>query len=138
VLVPFPYGSTLIATARAGFPATLDCSDDHNIEPEELANLHAAVATFNTIISARANTRGWAYFNPNVAFAALRADPNQVAVFPNPAATNCNGVGASGSPFGLAFSCDGIHPSTATHHLIAQTLVQVINAKYGSAIPPVP
>jgi phospholipase/lecithinase/hemolysin len=138
VLVPFPYGSTLIGTARAGFPATLDCSDDHNIEPAELANLHATVAGYNAVISARATARGWAYSDPNLAFAALRADPTQVAVFPNLAATSCNGIGASGSPFGLAFSCDGIHPSTASHHLIAQSLVQAINAKYSSAIPAVP
>jgi len=138
VLVPFPYGFALIGAAAAGSPTTLDCADDHNIEPGELANIHASVAAYNAVISNRASTRGWAYFDPNTAFAALRADPNQVAIFPNTAATSCTGSGASGSPFGLAFSCDGIHPSTATHHLIAQTLVQAINAKYGSAIPAVP
>ena len=137
VLVPFPYGFGLIAQAKGGASVTLDCTDDHNIEPVELAGLHAAVAGYNAMISSRATTRGWAYLDPNVALAALRADPNQVAIFPNTAATSCNGT-ASGSPFGLAFSCDGIHPSSATHRLIAQTIVQVINAKYGSNIPAVP
>ncbi len=137
VLVPFLYGFTLIATAQAGFPSTLDCSDDHNIEPAELANLHATVAAYNTFISARATARGWAYLDPNVALAALRADTSQVKPFPNTTATSCNGS-ASGNPFGKAFSCDGIHPSSATHRLIAQTIVQVINAKYSSLIPAVP
>ena len=137
VLVPFPYGFTLIATAQAGSPTTLDCSDDHNIEPAELANLHATVAAYNTFISARATSRGWAYLDPNVALAALRADTSQVKPFPNTTATSCNGS-ASGNPFGKAFSCDGVHPSSATHRLIAQTIVQVINAKYSSAIPAVP
>jgi hypothetical protein len=137
VLVPFPYGFAKIDSSLAGAPTTLDCSDDHNIEPAELANLHATVAAYNTFISARATARGWAYLDPNVALAALRADTSQVKPFPNTTATSCNGS-ASGNPFGKAFSCDGIHPSTATHHLIAQTLVQVINAKYSSAIPAVP
>ena len=136
VLVPFPYGFTLIATAQAGQPTTLDCSDDHNIEPAELANLHATVAAYNTFISGRATSRGWAYLDPNIALAALRADTSQVKPFPNTTATSCNGS-ASGNPFGKAFSCDGVHPSSATHHLIAQTIVQVINAKYSSAIPAV-
>ena len=135
VLVPFPYGFALIGAAAAGSPTTLDCSDDHNVEPGELANLHATVAAYNTMISARATTRGWAYFNPNAAFAALRADTTAVRIFPNPATTSCNGSYPSGSPFGTAFSCDGIHPSTASHLLIAQSLVQTINAKYSSAIP---
>jgi len=61
-----------------------------------------------------------------------------VRIFPNPGTTSCNGSYPAGSPFGTAFSCDGIHPSTTTHHLIAQTLVQAINLKYSSAIPAVP
>jgi hypothetical protein len=138
VLVPFRYGFGLIGAAQAGASVTLDCSDDHNIEPAELANLHATVAAYNAFISGRATARSWAYLDPNVAFAALRADTNQVKPFPNTAATNCWGANAAGKPFGLAFSCDGIHPSSATHRLIAQTLVQVINATYSSAIPAVP
>jgi hypothetical protein len=137
-LVPFPYGFGLIAVAAQGTPVTLDCADDHNIEPAELANLHAAVAAYNALIAGRATARGWAYLDPNPAFAALRADTTQVRIFPNAGATNCDGSYPAGSPFGTAFSCDGIHPSTSTQRLIAQTLVQVINATYGSAIPAVP
>jgi len=134
VLVAFQYGFGLIGKAAAGVPDTLDCTNDHNIEPAELANLHATVAAYNAVISARATTRHWAYLDPNGPLAALRGDTTQVRIFPNTAATSCNGT-AAGSPFGLAFTCDGIHPSNATHHLIAQLLVQTINATYGSAIP---
>src|SRR5207253_10324038 len=61
--------------------------------------------------------------------------PGQFAPFPN--------IGnpppdCSTNTFGLAFSCDGIHPSAATHRLIARKLVRAINQKYGSAIPAVP
>ena len=134
VLVAFQYGFGLIGAAAAGVPDTLDCANDHNIEPGELANIHATVAAYNAVISARATARQWAYVDPNGPLATLRGDTTQVRIFPNTAATSCNGT-ASGSPFGLAFSCDGIHPSNATHHLIAQVLVQTINATYGSAIP---
>ena len=134
VLVAFQYGFGLIGAAAAGVPDTLDCTNAHNIDPAELANIHATVAAFNAVISARATARQWAYLDPNGPLATLRGDTTQVRIFPNTAATSCNGT-ASGSPFGLAFSCDGIHPSNATHHLIAQVLVQTINATYGSAIP---
>jgi hypothetical protein len=134
VLVPFQYGFGLIGAARAGATVTLDCLDDHNIEPGELATLHATVRSYNDTIGARATARGWAYLDPNAALAALRADTSQVAVFPrtppDPAAVT--------APFGKAFSRDGVHPSAATHKLIANTLIQVINAKYGAAIPAVP
>src|ERR1051325_864976 len=134
VLVAFQYGFGLIGRAAAGVPDTLDCTNDHNIEPAELANIHATVAAYNGVISARATARHWAYVDPNGPLATLRGDTTQVRIFPNTAATSCNGT-ATGSPFGLAFTCDGIHPSNATHHLIAQVLVQAINATYGSAIP---
>ena len=138
VLVPFQYGFGLIAQARGGATVTLDCTDDHNIEPTELANLHSTVAAYNAAIAARATARDWAFLNPNVALAALRADPAQVAPFPNTAATSCWGANAAGKPFGLAFSCDGVHPSAATHRLIAQILRDSINVHYGSKIPAVP
>jgi hypothetical protein len=38
------------------------------------------------------------------------------------------------TPFGTALSRDGIHPSTSTHRLVANALIQAINAKYGTDI----
>lgn len=134
VLVPFRYGFGLIGAAQAGVADTLDCTNDHNIEPGELANLHATVASYNNTISARATTRGWAYFDPNVALATLHADTSQVAIFPHAPPDTASVT----RPFGKAFSRDGVHLSAATHKLIANALIQVINAKYSSAIPVVP
>jgi hypothetical protein len=138
VLVPFHYGFELIGQASAGASVTLDCLDAHNIEPDELANIHATVAAYNTVISDGATARGWPYVDPNVALAGLRADPAQVAPFPNFAATSCSGVGAAGSPFGLAFTCDGIHLSAATNKLVANGLIQVINFAYGTSLQAIP
>src|SRR5256886_6276860 len=47
VLVAFQYGFGLIAAAAAGGPDTLDCPNDHNIEPAELAKLPATGAAHN-------------------------------------------------------------------------------------------
>jgi GDSL-like Lipase/Acylhydrolase len=133
-LVPFRYGFGLIGAAQAGVADTLDCLDDHNITPSELANLHASVAAFNSHISSQAASRGYAYIDPNPLLAQLRADTTQVAIFPHgppdPRAVT--------QPFGAAFSRDGVHPSGATHKLTANALIQAINAKYGTSLAPIP
>ena len=133
VLVPFPYGLGLIGLAQAN-PATtytLDCSVPQVIVPRELVVFAQRAAAYNAFDSTEAAARGWAWVNPNPTLDSVRAVAGQVAAFPNSAAA------CSGSPFGLAFSCDGVHPSTATQRLIAKKLVQAINAKYSSAIPAV-
>lgn len=133
-LVPFRYGFGLIAAAQAGATDTLDCLDDHNITPSELANLHATVAAYNAHISSEATARGYAYADPNPLLAVLGADTNQVAVFPHPPPDPRNVT----APFGLAVSRDGVHPSAATHKLVANALITAINAKYGTSLAPIP
>ncbi|HMG17328.1 MAG TPA: SGNH/GDSL hydrolase family protein [Gemmatimonadales bacterium] len=131
VLVPFPFGGALIAAG-----GTLTCNEDQTIQPAEAVKLSTTVAAYNTYISAQATARGWAYLDPNPALDSLRRIPTQVAFFPNfgsPTPTPC-----SASPFGLAFSCDAIHPSAATHRLLAQKLRLAINSAYTTAIPPIP
>src|SRR3989454_7225422 len=124
VLVPFPFGGALIAGG-----GTLNCTEPQTIQPAELVKLSTTVAAYNTYIAAQATQRGWVYVDPNPALDSLRRIPTQVALFPNfgppTAPTPC-----SSSPFGLAFSCDGIHPSAATHRLLAQKLRDAINAAY--------
>jgi lysophospholipase L1-like esterase len=133
VLVPFPFGAALIgAAAQAGVDDTLHCTEPQTVQPAELRKILTTVAAYNTFISGAATTNGWAYLDPNPTLDSLRAFQTQVAPFPNLQAA------CSGSPFGLAFSCDGFHPSGAAHRLIARHVVQAINAKYGSAIPAVP
>jgi len=131
VLVPFPYGLGLIEAAQAD-PAntyTLSCDVPQVIVPRELLIFSQAADSFNAFDSTEAATRGWAWINPNPTLDSLRGVPGQLAPFPNTAAA------CSGSPFGLALSCDGVHPSTATQRLIARKILLAINAKYLSAIP---
>jgi hypothetical protein len=128
VLVPFPLGGALIAGG-----GTLTCNEVQTVQPAEAVKLATTVAAYNAYIAAQAAARGWTYFDPNPTLDSLRRIPTQVAFFPNfgsPAPTAC-----SASPFGLAFSCDAVHPSAATHKLIANQLRQAINAAFGTAIP---
>ena len=138
VLVPFPYGGALLAAASPpnNQARNLDCADTVAavVVPAELRRLAAAVLAYNAADSTLAVQHGWAWFNPNPTLDSLRLIPTQVAPFP--AFTNTQGCAAS--PFGLAFSCDAVHPSAATHRIIARHLVLAINAKYSSAIPAVP
>ena len=132
VLVPFPFGAALI---QAG--GTLNCNELQTIQPAEAVKLSTTVAAYNTYISAQAASLGWAYFDPNPTLDSLRRITTQVAFFPN-FGTPTAPTACSASPFGLAFSCDAIHPSASTHRLIAGYLRNVINSEYGTAIPAIP
>src|SRR6266508_2542740 len=133
-LVPFPYGAALLGAAQLGAPRNLDCGDTVAavVVPKELGKLAGAVLAYNTYISGQATTRGWAYLNPNTALDSLRTVPTAVRPFP------LIGQPCSANPFGTAFSCDAVHPSAATHRLIAQKLRDAINAAYTTTIPPIP
>jgi lysophospholipase L1-like esterase len=132
VLVPFPFGAALVGNAAAGSPQTLDCTEIQTVQPAELVKLVSTVTAYNTFISAQATARGWAYLDPNVAFDSLRTVPTAVRPFP------LIGQPCSANPFGTAFSCDAVHPSAASHRLIAQKLREAVNTKYTTAIPPIP
>lgn len=129
VLVPFPFGATLVAEAQAGVPDTLHCTEPETVQPAQFRKLVATVTAYNAFILATASGNDWAYLDPNPTLDSLRRYPSEVAPFP------ALGAPCSASPFGQAFSCDGFHPSAATHLLIARHLALAINAKYGSAIP---
>src|SRR6266550_3197527 len=129
VLVPFPLGGALIAAG-----GTLTCNEPQTIQPAELVKLSTTVAAYNTYISGQATARGWTYVDPNPTLDSLKRIPTQVGFFPGFNAPCANNP----PPFGLAFSCDGIHPSAATHRLLAQKLRDAINAAYTTAIPPIP
>lgn len=133
-LVPFPYGGVLLGTAQAGFPATLSCADTipRVIVPAELRRLGAAVTAYNATILAAATSRGWIYVDANPTLDSLRALPTEVSPFP------AFGALCSANPFGLAFSCDAVHPSARLHKLIANKLIQALNAAYGTSMAVIP
>jgi lysophospholipase L1-like esterase len=84
------------------------------------------VNAYNALISAEADTLGFAFFDPNLALVALKLS-GAVPSFPDLA----DGTAA----FGLYFSLDGVHPAAAAHVLLANGIIDVVNAKYGTSIP---
>jgi lysophospholipase L1-like esterase len=133
VLVPFQFGLGLIGQAAAN-PAgvfTLTCTEIQTVQPAELLRLVRAVNQYNATISSQATARGYAYVDPNTLFAALPAG----SIPPFPTTT---GAAAVSAPFGAFFSRDGVHPTAAAHKLVANALIQAINAKYGTSIAAIP
>ncbi len=133
VLVPFQFGLALIGQAAAN-PAgtyTLDCTEPQTVQPAELLRLVRAVNQYNTTIQAQAAARGYAYVDPNALFATL--PPGSIPPFPTTA-----GATSVTAPFGAFFSRDGVHPSAASHKLVATALILAINAKYNTTLAPIP
>jgi len=138
VFVPFQRGAAVVAFARLNPLITVgvDCDDVHNVSPAEFASLVATVSRYNSVISAEATARGYAYLDPNALFAALPA--GAIPSFPNIPSVTAPFPAAATTPFGTIFSLDGIHPTGAAHKLVANALIPTINAKYGTHIAPIP
>ncbi len=134
VLVPFHYGAVLMATAGAGVPTTLDCSVPQVISTQEAVDMILAVAQYNGAIAAEAADRNWTFLDPNELLEQIAQDPTAIRPFPAFLPTDPQ---HQTQPFGWALSLDGLHPSGRAHVLVANALIDAINAKHGAAIPPV-
>lgn len=126
------------ANGASGHPPIISCGvtpafpapvgEAFILTTDEQTALTTTVNDYNAHIQARANELGWAYVDVNPRLAELRTQ-GAVPPFPNLASTTAT--------FGPYFSLDGIHPSTAAHVLIANLMIQSVNAKYNLQIPPV-
>lgn len=131
--------SEIISRIRSGaLPAVVSCvknqpqpplGDIFMLDPTEQATLSSTVVDYNTYIKAKADTIGFAYFDPNAALAQLRA-AKLVPLVPSLLSTT--------KPFGDYVSLDGVHPSALAHKLVANALIDVINAKYGTTLAKIP
>ena len=114
-------------TPVPGVPASAELGDLFVLNRTEQAALLGAVRGFNAYIRAKADSVGWAYYDPNNAvdgLPALRAS-GQVATLPR--FTNPT------RPFGPAIGMDGVHPSRVGHVAIANAMIAAIKAKYPEA-----
>jgi hypothetical protein len=131
VLVPWTVGILRITAAASGTITTIDCSVDTDVVlPAEYASMRTAVAGYNAVIQAEAASRGYGYFdiNPTLNAAVISG---QIPQFPDLSQALTGGnVG-----FGPLFSLDGVHPSTAAHRLVADSLAAIINRTYSTALP---
>ena len=140
-LVAFPY-LVAIRNRPAASPGFIYCQpvlgggasdpgDAGILDLTEQAAVSARITEYNTYIHAKADSLGWAYYDPNTTLAPLKADPTKIPPFPNLATPTT-------TPFGQYFSLDGVHPSALAHKVIANALIDVINTKYGTTLASIP
>jgi lysophospholipase L1-like esterase len=106
-----------------------DPGDIGILDVEEQATVTNLINGYNAYIKAKADTAGFAYWDPNPLFAQLHTT-GAIPPFPN--------FGSTTQTFGQYISLDGIHPSTLAHQTIANELISVINTKYGTKLAPIP
>jgi len=105
-----------------------DLGDFLVLDPTEQASVAATINAYNSYIQAKADSIGFAYYDPNQTLLALK-NAGAIPTFPNL---------ASAQPFGQYFSLDGVHPTAAAHILIANDLIAAINSKYKTTLAPLP
>jgi lysophospholipase L1-like esterase len=134
VLVPWPIGVPRIAAAATPpnpVPTSIDCSVDADVvTPAEYAGLRNAVAGYNAFIQAEAAVRGFAYVDINAPLGAAVLT-GEIPPFPDLSQALAGG----NVLFGPLFSLDGVHPSTAAHRVVADSVASAINQKYGTTLP---
>jgi lysophospholipase L1-like esterase len=118
----------VISCAKGAFAPSALVGELFVLDAAEQTAINAAVTAYNAAISARATALGWAYYDPNPALQALRANGSIPAV-PN--------LGNPTAPFGAYISLDGVHPRRPAHVLVANGIITAINAKYGTTLPAV-
>jgi lysophospholipase L1-like esterase len=103
-----------------------DPGDNGILDVGEQTTVATLINGYNAYIKAKADSIGFAFYDPNPTLAALKQS-GAIPPFPNP---------TSAQPFGQYFTLDGVHPSAAAHILIANGLITAINAKYGTSLQP--
>lgn len=98
------------------------------LDAQDIAALTALINAYNTHIQQQATQLGWAYFDPNPTLTQLKAN-GSIPAFPN--------LADPANPFGQYVSLDGVHPRRAGHVLVANGVIDAVNAKYGTTIPKV-
>jgi len=109
-----------------GVPASAQLGDLFVLSAAEQAAIAANVAKINAYVAAKADTAKFAYFDPNSALAALKAS-GAIPALPN--------FNDPKNPYGTYISFDGVHPRKPAHTAVANALIDLINAKYGTTIP---
>ncbi|GAA3947060.1 SGNH/GDSL hydrolase family protein [Hymenobacter algoricola] len=106
------------ATTENPIPSTLVLDD------AEQPLVLTATTAFNDALKSKANAKGLAIFDANAFFAQIAATGFAI-----------NGtVNTAGFISGNLFSLDGVHPTPRGYAVIANEMISVINAKYGSTL----
>ena len=116
----------VISCAKGQFPQSALVGELFILDAEEQASITAAVTGYNAAIKAEADARGWAYYDPNPALAQLRQS-GAIPGVPN--------LASGTQTFGQYISLDGVHPAGPAHVLVANGVIEAINANYETNIP---
>jgi lysophospholipase L1-like esterase len=130
-------------------PVTIECAGEgpYVLTEAQQAAIADRVGEFNAHIRLRAEENGWIYLDPGASLVApALARPDDVrkcqmmeegqdeAAFFEAVRCSCPSRGAPNF-YGALFSFDGVHPSSAGHAVIADTLAGRLNAVHGLALP---
>jgi hypothetical protein len=118
-------------TTITGVPPTALIGNLFVLNAQERTALSGDVAAVNTYLQAKADSIGWAYYDPNNATNGLPALKAVNAIYSVPDFTNAV------APFGPYMSTDGVHPRAPAHVQLANAIISAINGKFGTTIPTV-
>jgi hypothetical protein len=106
----------------------LDPGDNGILDVTEQATVASTINAYNAYIKAKADSIGFAYYDPNPLLNGLHAN-GSIPPFPN--------LASATAPFGQYVSLDGIHPAAASHLAVTNELITLINTTYKTSIPPI-
>lgn len=113
--------------AQLVLDAVSGIDDEDALDISELTNIEAATDAYNTTIRGLAQANQLAFFD-------ARAKLNQAA---NEGIPYDAGVVTSTYVTGGAFSLDGVHPTPRGHAIIANGVIEEINAAFDATVPKV-
>lgn len=121
----------------------------YNLDVQEQAVVQTRVAEFNQAIQQAAQANGWIYIDPNALLrqylvqgppynfirkCQMLATATTPLELQNAVVQSCPGPNAPNF-FGSLLSFDGVHPSSLAHRIVANALIDALNAKYNLGIP---
>ncbi|MGH7620487.1 MAG: SGNH/GDSL hydrolase family protein [Gemmatimonadaceae bacterium] len=119
----------IVCSKTSVIPVPPPIGDIFVLDAAEQVQVAGIVNGYNAYIKAKADSIGFAYYDPNTTLTRLAGlDPILASHVPN--------IASATAPFGQYVTLDGIHPSAAAHIQIANDLIAVINAKYGTSLAP--
>jgi len=100
------------------------------LDATEQASLTGTLNAYNAYVQQKAAAVGWGYYDVNKTLDAALAR----GASGQPGGITIVNLGNSKQPFGPFMSIDPVHPSALGHKYIANDLIDVVNAKYGTSI----
>jgi lysophospholipase L1-like esterase len=94
------------------------------LDDSEIAAINSATTSFNNVIKAQAQAKNLALFDANAFFASAQTGFTRKGINYSPAFISGN-----------MFSLDGVHPTPRGYAILANEMIDRINAKYGSTVP---